>query len=80
MIARSTEPRRNRRRLRRSMVILPNGFTMANWCFVVFELVSAAHGDPASVLEAVTTAAQAGVLELDDVRIRFSHPLLPSIG
>ena len=43
------------------------------------ELVSAAHGDPASVLEAVTTAAQAGVLELDDVRIRFSHPLLASI-
>ena len=43
------------------------------------ELVSTAHGDPASVLEAVTTAAQAGVLELDDSRIRFSHPLLASI-
>jgi DNA-binding CsgD family transcriptional regulator len=43
------------------------------------ELVSAAHGDPASVLEALATAAQAGVLELDDSRIRFSHPLLASI-
>lgn len=43
------------------------------------ELVSAAHGVPASVLEALATAAQAGVLELDDSRIRFSHPLLASI-
>jgi DNA-binding NarL/FixJ family response regulator len=44
------------------------------------ELVSTAHGEPASVLEAVTTATQAGVLELDDSRIRFSHPLLASIS
>jgi len=43
------------------------------------ELVSAAHGDPARVLEALPTATQAGVLELDDSRIRFSHPLLASI-
>ena len=43
------------------------------------ELVSAAHGEPARVLEAVATAAQAGVLELDDSRVRFSHPLLASI-
>ena len=43
------------------------------------ELVSAAHGDPATVLEALPTATQAGVLELDDSRIRFSHPLLASI-
>jgi ATP/maltotriose-dependent transcriptional regulator MalT len=43
------------------------------------ELVSAAHSDPASVLEALPTATQAGVLELDDSRIRFSHPLLASI-
>jgi DNA-binding NarL/FixJ family response regulator len=44
------------------------------------ELVSAAHGDPASVLEALATAAKAGVLELDESRIRFSHPLLASIS
>jgi DNA-binding CsgD family transcriptional regulator len=43
------------------------------------ELVSAAHGDPASVLEALPSATQAGVLELDESRIRFSHPLLASI-
>ena len=43
------------------------------------ELVAAAHGDRERVLEALETAAQEGVIELDDSRIRFAHPLLASI-
>ena len=43
------------------------------------ELVSAAHGHQTSVFEALATATQAGVLEHDGSRIRFSHPLLASI-
>ena len=38
-----------------------------------------AHGEPASVLEALRHQA-GGCLELDDSRIRFSHPLLASIS
>jgi DNA-binding CsgD family transcriptional regulator len=43
------------------------------------ELVMAAHGDRAGVLEALDTAAREGVVELDDSRLRFAHPLLASI-
>jgi DNA-binding CsgD family transcriptional regulator len=43
------------------------------------ELVATAHGDRAGVLEALDTAAQEGVIELDDSRLRFAHPLLASI-
>ena len=43
------------------------------------ELVAAAHGDQAGVVEALDTAAREGVVELDDSRLRFSHPLLASI-
>jgi len=43
------------------------------------ELVTAAHGDRGGVLEALDTAAREGVVELDDSRLRFAHPLLASI-
>jgi len=43
------------------------------------ELVATAYGDRAGVLEALDTAAREGVIELDDSRLRFAHPLLASI-
>jgi ATP/maltotriose-dependent transcriptional regulator MalT len=43
------------------------------------DLVGAAHGDRERVLHALEEAAREGVIELDDSRIRFSHPLLASI-
>lgn len=43
------------------------------------ELVAAAHGDRADVLEALDFAAREGVIELDDSNLRFAHPLLASI-
>jgi DNA-binding CsgD family transcriptional regulator len=43
------------------------------------ELVAAAHGDREGVVEALDTAAREGVVELDDSRLRFAHPLLASI-
>src|SRR5262245_16996314 len=43
------------------------------------ELVAAAHGDRVGVLEALETAGREGVIELDDSRLRFAHPLLGSI-
>ncbi|HXH96157.1 MAG TPA: LuxR C-terminal-related transcriptional regulator, partial [Gaiellaceae bacterium] len=43
------------------------------------ELVAAAHGDRTRVLRALEAATHEGVVELDDSRIRFSHPLLASI-
>jgi len=43
------------------------------------DLVSAAHGDRERVLAALEAAASEGVVELDDSRIRFAHPLLASI-
>jgi DNA-binding CsgD family transcriptional regulator len=43
------------------------------------ELVAAAHGDRAGVIEALDTAAREGVVALDDSQIRFAHPLLASI-
>jgi ATP/maltotriose-dependent transcriptional regulator MalT len=43
------------------------------------ELVAAAHGDRERVVEALEAAVREGVLELDDSRLRFVHPLLASI-
>jgi ATP/maltotriose-dependent transcriptional regulator MalT len=43
------------------------------------DLVTAAHGERERVLEALEAAAREGVVELDDSRIRFSHPLLASL-
>ena len=43
------------------------------------DTVAAAHGDRDRVLEAVETATQEGVVELDGPRIRFPHPLVASI-
>ena len=43
------------------------------------ELVAAAHGDRERVLEALEAAVHEGVIELDDSRVRFAHPLLASI-
>jgi DNA-binding CsgD family transcriptional regulator len=42
-------------------------------------LVAAAHGDEERVLEALQAAVHEGVVEVDDSRIRFAHPLLASI-
>ncbi len=38
-----------------------------------------AHGHRETVVEALDTAAREGVVELDDSRLRFAHPLLASI-
>ena len=43
------------------------------------ELVAAAHGDRERVLDALDAAVRQGVVELDDSRVRFSHPLHASI-
>jgi DNA-binding CsgD family transcriptional regulator len=43
------------------------------------ELVATAHGHRESVLEAIDAAVREGVVELDDARLRFAHPLLASI-
>ena len=43
------------------------------------ELVVKAHGHRETVVEALGTAAREGVVELDDSRLRFAHPLLASI-
>ena len=43
------------------------------------ELVVKAHGHRETVVEALDTAAREGVVELDDSRVRFAHPLLASI-
>ena len=43
------------------------------------ELVTAAHGDRLGVLDALETAAREGVVELDDSRLRFAHPLVASL-
>ena len=43
------------------------------------ELVVTAHGHRETVVEALDTAAREGVVELDDSRLRFAHPLLASI-
>ncbi len=43
------------------------------------ELVVAAQGDRAGVLEALDAAVREGVVELDDSRVRFAHSMLASI-
>ena len=43
------------------------------------ELVAAVHGDRERVLEALEAAVREAVVELDDSRVRFAHPLLASI-
>ena len=43
------------------------------------EVVALAHGDREVVLEALDAAVREGVVELEDSRIRFAHPLLASI-
>ena len=43
------------------------------------ELVVKAHGHRETVVDALDTAAREGVVELDDARLRFAHPLLASI-
>ena len=43
------------------------------------ELVSVTYEDEARVIEALEAAVREGVVELDDTRVRFAHPLLASI-
>ncbi len=43
------------------------------------ELLVAAHGVGERTVEALEEAARAGVLELEDSRVSFSHPLLASV-
>jgi DNA-binding CsgD family transcriptional regulator len=43
------------------------------------ELVSATYGENERVVEALETAAQEAVVELDNSYVRFAHPLLASI-
>ena len=43
------------------------------------QLVSATYGDEERVIEALEAAVREGVVELDESRIRFAHPLLASI-
>jgi DNA-binding CsgD family transcriptional regulator len=43
------------------------------------EVVAAAHGDRERVLGGLEAAVREGVVELDDSRVRFAHPLLASI-
>jgi DNA-binding CsgD family transcriptional regulator len=43
------------------------------------QLVSATYGDEERVIEALEAAVREGVVELDESRIRFAHPLLTSI-
>ncbi len=41
--------------------------------------LATAHGKRQEVLDCLEGAAQAGVVELDDERVRFAHPLLASV-
>ena len=43
------------------------------------ELVAAAHGDLELVRDAISVADREEIVELDDSRVRFAHPLLASI-
>jgi DNA-binding CsgD family transcriptional regulator len=43
------------------------------------ELVAAAHGDVERVRESISVATAEEIVELDDSRVRFVHPLLASI-
>jgi DNA-binding CsgD family transcriptional regulator len=42
------------------------------------EALTAAQGDPSTVLNGLERACRAGVIELDEQTVRFSHPLLAS--
>jgi DNA-binding CsgD family transcriptional regulator len=42
-------------------------------------VLAAAHGDRERVTDALERAARAGVLEVEDGRVRFAHPLLASV-
>jgi DNA-binding CsgD family transcriptional regulator len=43
------------------------------------EVLAAAHGDHERTVKALEEAKHAGVIELDESRLRFSHPLLASV-
>ena len=43
------------------------------------ELLAAAHGNKDRVVDALDAAVTEGVIELDDARVRFSHPLHASV-
>ena len=43
------------------------------------DLFAAVQGEPERVLEALEAGVQEGVVELDDSRLRFAHPLLASV-
>jgi DNA-binding CsgD family transcriptional regulator len=43
------------------------------------DLVAATHGSRDDAFEALAAAEREGVLQLDDTRVRFAHPLLASI-
>jgi DNA-binding CsgD family transcriptional regulator len=43
------------------------------------ELLAAAHGDKDRVVDALDAAVTEGVIEVDDTRVRFSHPLHASV-
>jgi DNA-binding CsgD family transcriptional regulator len=43
------------------------------------DVLTAAHGDRLHVLSGLEQAVRAGVVELDDQRVRFAHPLLSSV-
>ncbi len=43
------------------------------------EVVAATYGERERVLEALEAAMREGVVELDDSRVRFAHPLLASV-
>ena len=43
------------------------------------ELLAAAHGNKDRVVDALDAAVTEGVIELDDTRVRFSHPLHASV-
>jgi DNA-binding CsgD family transcriptional regulator len=42
-------------------------------------VLAGAHGDAEQVTDALERAARAGVLEVEDTRVRFVHPLLASV-
>jgi hypothetical protein len=43
------------------------------------ELIAAAHGERGPALQALETALREGVIEVEDSRVRFAHPLLASV-
>ena len=43
------------------------------------EVLAAAHGNTEHVGGALERAARAGVVELEESRVRFAHPLLASV-